>query len=49
MGGNIAGNYAADYPEMVKTLALFDSTGVNAPIKKRTFLAFGKRHKSSDY
>ena len=33
MGGGIAGNYAADFPEMVNTLALFDSVGVNAPIK----------------
>ena len=42
MGGNIAGNYAADYPEMVKTLALFDSTGVNAPIKSEHFLLLEK-------
>ena len=33
MGGNISGNYAAKYPEMVKTLALFDASGVNSPIQ----------------
>jgi pimeloyl-ACP methyl ester carboxylesterase len=33
MGGAIAGNYAATYPEMVNTLALFDSSGVKAPVK----------------
>src|SRR4030042_6829874 len=31
MGGNIAGNYAATYPEMVKTLGLFDAAGVISP------------------
>ncbi len=48
MGGNIAGNYAADYPDMVKTLALFDASGVQCANKKRINLAFGKRHKSSE-
>jgi len=38
MGGNIAGNYAADYPEMVKTLALFDAGGVVSPIKSELIL-----------
>ena len=39
MGGSIAGNYAASYPEMVKSLALFDSAGVATPIKsERTLL-----------
>jgi pimeloyl-ACP methyl ester carboxylesterase len=33
MGGNISGNYAAKYPEMVKTLALFTSSGVKSPIQ----------------
>jgi len=33
MGGNISGNYAAKYPEMVKTLALFASSGVKSPIQ----------------
>lgn len=33
MGGNISGNYAARYPEMVKTLALFASSGVKSPIQ----------------
>jgi len=33
MGGNISGNYAAKYPEVVKTLALFDSSGVRSPIQ----------------
>ncbi len=39
MGGSIAGNYAASYPEMVKSLALFDSAGVATPVKsERTLL-----------
>jgi abhydrolase domain-containing protein 6 len=42
MGGNIAGNYAADYPDMVKTLALFDASGVNAPIKSELILLLEK-------
>jgi abhydrolase domain-containing protein 6 len=42
MGGNIASNYAADYPEMVKTLALFDAAGVNAPIKSEYLLLLEK-------
>jgi pimeloyl-ACP methyl ester carboxylesterase len=42
MGGNIAGNYAADYPEMVNTLALFDSSGVNPPIKSELFMLLEK-------
>ncbi len=42
MGGNIAGNYAADYPDMVKTLALFDASGVNAPIKSEFILLLEK-------
>ena len=42
MGGNIAGNYAADYPEMVNTLALFDAAGVNSPIKSELILLLEK-------
>ena len=42
MGGNIAGNYAADYPEMVNTLALFDSAGVKPPIKSEFLLLTAK-------
>lgn len=42
MGGNIAGNYAATYPEMVKTLGLFDSAGVISPIKSELTLLFEK-------
>ena len=42
MGGTIAGNYAATYPEMVKTLALFDSAGVVSPIKSERDLLFEK-------
>jgi abhydrolase domain-containing protein 6 len=42
MGGNIAGNYAADYPEMVKTLALFNASGVHAPIKSELILLMEK-------
>jgi len=33
MGGNIAGMYAATYPEMVKSLTLFDASGVKSPVK----------------
>jgi len=33
MGGNISGNYAAKYPETVKTLALFDASGVKSSIQ----------------
>ena len=42
MGGNIAGNYAADYPEMVNTLALFDASGVKAPVKSELILLLEK-------
>lgn len=42
MGGSIAGNYAATYPKMVKTLALFDSAGVVSPIKSERDLLFEK-------
>jgi abhydrolase domain-containing protein 6 len=42
MGGDIAGNYAADYPEMIKTLALFDSAGVKEPIKGEMTLLMEK-------
>jgi len=42
MGGNIAGNYAADYPEMVSTLALFDASGVASPIISELFLLLKK-------
>lgn len=38
MGGAIAGNYAATYPQMVKTLALFDSGGVKSPVKSELTL-----------
>ena len=42
MGGAIAGDYAATYPEMVKTLALFDAAGLNTPIKSEWFLLLDK-------
>jgi abhydrolase domain-containing protein 6 len=42
MGGNIAGNYAADYPEMVNTLALFDAGGVKPPVKSELVLNLEK-------
>ena len=42
MGGSIAGNYAATYPENVKTLALFDSAGVVSPIKSERALLLEK-------
>jgi abhydrolase domain-containing protein 6 len=32
-GGSIAGNYTVAYPDMVKTLALFDAGGVTTPVK----------------
>ena len=42
MGGSIAGNYAVDYPDMVKTLALFDSAGVLTPVKSERALLLEK-------
>jgi abhydrolase domain-containing protein 6 len=42
MGGSIAGNYAATYPEMVRTLALFDSAGVVSPVKSERALLLEK-------
>jgi abhydrolase domain-containing protein 6 len=42
MGGAIAGNYAVTYPEMVKTLALFDSAGVVSPQKSELTLFMEK-------
>jgi pimeloyl-ACP methyl ester carboxylesterase len=33
MGGNIAGNFAAEYPHMVASLALFDASGVKSAEK----------------
>jgi len=42
MGGNIAGNYAVIYPDMVKSLALFDSAGVISPIKSELTLLLEK-------
>lgn len=42
MGGNIAGTYAATYPERVMTLALFDSGGVRSPGKSERELLLEK-------
>jgi Predicted hydrolases or acyltransferases (alpha/beta hydrolase superfamily) len=42
MGGSIAGNYAVAYPEMVKTLALFDSAGVESSQKSERALLLEK-------
>jgi pimeloyl-ACP methyl ester carboxylesterase len=42
MGGSIAGNYAVEYPDMVKTLALFDSAGVVTPVKSERALLLEK-------
>ena len=42
MGGSIAGNYAATYPETVKTLGLFDSAGVVSPIKSERAILLEK-------
>ena len=42
MGGSIAGIYAADYPEMVSTLALFDAAGVKPPVKSELYLLLQK-------
>jgi pimeloyl-ACP methyl ester carboxylesterase len=33
MGGTIAGFYAGEYPQKVKSLALFDPAGVNSPVQ----------------
>ncbi len=33
MGGSIAGNFTAEYPQMIASLALFDSAGVKSPVK----------------
>jgi pimeloyl-ACP methyl ester carboxylesterase len=41
-GGNIAGHYAATYPEVIKTLALFDSGGVICPQKSELDLLLEK-------
>jgi abhydrolase domain-containing protein 6 len=39
MGGSIAGNFAVSYPQMVITLGLLDSAGVESPVKsERTLL-----------
>jgi len=46
MGGNIAGNYAADYPEMVNTLALLDTAGVKSPVKSELLLLLEKGKKN---
>ena len=42
MGGNIAGHYAAAYPDKVKTLALFDASGVTVPVKSERDLLIEK-------
>ena len=42
MGGNIAGNYAVAYPEMVKTLTLIDAARVISPIKSEFDLLLEK-------
>lgn len=42
MGGNIAGIFAAKYPEQVTGLALLDTAGINAPQKSDLFKALEK-------
>ncbi|MHB8137340.1 MAG: alpha/beta fold hydrolase [Smithellaceae bacterium] len=42
MGGVIAGTYATTHPEMIKTLALFDSGGVKSPTKSELSLLMEK-------
>ena len=42
MGGNISGNYAATYPDMVRSLALIDAVGVHSPIKSEFVLTYEK-------
>jgi len=42
MGGAIASSYAATYPQMVKTLALFDAAGVKTPVKSELGLLLEK-------
>jgi len=42
MGGNIAGNFAAEHPERVASLALFDASGVQSAEKCERDLLFEK-------
>ncbi len=42
MGGNIAGHFAASYPDRVKSLALFDASGVTPPVKSERDLLIDK-------
>ncbi|HET8706307.1 MAG TPA: alpha/beta hydrolase [Pseudomonadales bacterium] len=39
MGGWISTYYAAEYPDDVKSIGLFDAGGVNSPVKSEFFLA----------
>ena len=42
MGGYIAGFYASEYPEKVKSLALFNPAGVNAPVPSDLWLRYAE-------
>jgi len=43
MGGYIAGFYASEYPEKVKSLALFNPAGVNSPVQSDLWRRFAER------
>jgi pimeloyl-ACP methyl ester carboxylesterase len=43
MGGYIAGFYASEYPEKVKTLALFNPAGVNSPVQSDLWRRYAER------
>lgn len=43
MGGYIAGYYAGEYPEKVKSLALFSPAGVNSPVQSDLWRRYAER------
>lgn len=43
MGGYIAGFYASEYPEKVKSLALFNPAGVNSPVPSDMWRRYAER------
>jgi len=43
MGGYIAGFYASEYPEKVKSLALFNPAGVNSPVESDLWRRYAER------
>jgi pimeloyl-ACP methyl ester carboxylesterase len=44
MGGNISANFAVKYPQMVKSLAVLDPSGVRAPVKNEMIKQREKGH-----